>query len=54
MAYHEVGYVLDDESYYVIVLTQLNQLDYKEKFINDVFVKIKELHCLIKKSKDIN
>ena len=48
IAYHEVGYVLDESPYYMFILTQLNEFDYKDKFINDVANKIKELHEIVK------
>ncbi len=44
IAYHEAGYIEDDNPYYLIVLTQLNKFEYKEKFINDTAAKILRLH----------
>ena len=34
IAYHEAGYVDCENSYYLIVLTQINKEEYKEEFIN--------------------
>ena len=44
VAYHEAGYVEDKNPFYLIILTQLNKFDYKEKFINETASKILLLH----------
>lgn len=44
IAYHEAGYIKDDNPYYLIILTQLNKEKYKENFINYTAKKIKEIH----------
>ena len=44
VAYHEVGYVESDKPYYMIILTQLMEKDYKNKFINDAALKIKDIN----------
>lgn len=35
IAYHEAGYVESNNPFFLIILTQLNKMDYKEKFVND-------------------
>lgn len=52
IAYHEAGYVKDEKPYYLIILTQLNKLEYKEKFINDTANLITQIHDIIKESCD--
>ncbi len=52
IAYHEAGYIEDKNPYYLIVLTQLNKFDYKEKFINDTAEKIMKIHRKIYKIKN--
>lgn len=47
IAYHEAGYVLDENPYYIIILTQLNKVNYKEKFMNETITKISEIHKII-------
>ena len=49
IAYHEVGYVEDDNPYYLIILTQLNKKKYKEKFINNLAKEITNFHNYINK-----
>ncbi len=44
IAYHEAGYVESNRNYFMIILTQINKMPYKEKFINDSAKKILELH----------
>ena len=44
IAYHEVGYVEDENPYYLIILTQLNKKNYKEKFINELASLITNFH----------
>ena len=44
IAYHEAGYVDSDKPYYMFVLTQLNNFDYKEEFINKVANIIEEIN----------
>ena len=46
IAYHEAGVVIDGEPYLLIILTQLNEKDYKEEFINNAAELITELHDL--------
>lgn len=50
IAYHEAGYVLDESPYYVFILTQLNEFDYKEEFVNKIYKKIEELHEITKET----
>lgn len=52
IAYHEAGYIEEKNPYYLIVLTQLNKFEYKEKFINDTAEKILKLHRRIYKIKN--
>ena len=47
IAYHEVGYVEANKPYYLIILTQLGEQDYKNEFINDVAKKIVDLNKYI-------
>lgn len=35
IAYHDCGYIDSNNLYFIIILTQLNKMDYKEKFINE-------------------
>ena len=49
IAYHEVGYVEDENPYYLIILTQLNKKNYKEKFINELASLITNFHNYINK-----
>ncbi len=44
IAYHETGYIEDENPYYLIILTQLNKYNYKEIFINDTASKILNIH----------
>lgn len=39
IAYHEAGYVLGDNPYYIIILTQLNKIEYKEQFFEETVKK---------------
>ena len=48
IAYHEAGYVKDEREYYVFILTQLNETNYKEEFVNKAYTLIEELHEVIK------
>ena len=50
IAYHEVGYVLDDSPYFMFILTQLNEFDYKDEFINNIYKKVEELHEIVKET----
>lgn len=52
IAYHEAGYVLDENPYYIIILTQLNQVEYKEKFMNETALKLSEIHKIINSRKN--
>lgn len=47
IAYHEAGIVINSEPYVLIVMTQLNEKDYKEEFINNAAKLISELHYMI-------
>ena len=47
IAYHEAGYVIDENPYYLIILTQLNKLNYKERFVNDTAKLISQIHEII-------
>ena len=49
IAYHEIGYVEDERPYFLMILTQLYQKDYKEKFANKTAKLISELHEIVKK-----
>ena len=49
IAYHEAGFIDSKNPYYLIILTQLNKLDYKEDFINDTANKILEIHKILTK-----
>lgn len=42
VAYHEAGYI--DDEYYLIILTQLNKMDYKKHFVNNAANKIMNIH----------
>lgn len=44
IAYHEVGFVEANRPYYLIILTQLGELDYKNDFINDAAKKIVDIN----------
>ena len=44
IAYHEAGYVLDDNPYYIIILTQLNKKENKDIFINETAKMLAEIH----------
>ena len=44
IAYHEVGYVEASTPYYLIILTQLGELDYKNEFINEAAKKIVDIN----------
>ena len=46
IAYHETGYI--DDEYYLIILTQLNQMDYKEKFVNNAAKKLIKINDKLK------
>ena len=48
IAYHEAGFVLDNYPYYLIIMTQLNEKDYKEEFINNAAKLIAEIHNMTK------
>ena len=47
IAYHEAGYIEDENPFYLIVLTQKNKCVEKEIFINETAKKILEIHRLI-------
>ena len=44
IAYHETGYVDNEKPYYLMILTQINKENYKEKFINKVANIIDEIN----------
>lgn len=44
IAYHETGYIEDNNPYYLIILTQLNKMNYKDDFINESAKKIMAFH----------
>ncbi len=44
IAYHEVGYVEANNPYYIIILTQLNEFDYKNEFINKTAKRIVDIN----------
>ena len=48
IAYHEAGVVMNGEPYILIIMTQLNEKDYKNEFINDAAALISDLHNLAK------
>ena len=46
--YHEAGYIEDsNDSYFLIILTRLNQYKYKESFFNNTAKKINEINKLL-------
>ncbi|MBR3161414.1 MAG: serine hydrolase [Bacilli bacterium] len=46
--YHEAGYIEDNnDSYFLIILTRLNQYKYKESFFNKTAKKINEINKLL-------
>lgn len=47
IAYHEAGYVDGKTPYYLIILTQLNEKEYKEQFINETAKIISKIHKII-------
>ncbi len=49
IAYHEAGYVLDKNPFYLIILTQKFKCDDKEEFVNNTAKKIYEIHKIIHK-----
>lgn len=49
IAYHEAGYVCDDNPFYLIILTQKNKCDNKEEFVNDTASRLYKIHKLIHK-----
>lgn len=49
IAYHEAGYVEDENPFYLIVLTQKCKCDDKEEFLNETAKRICEIHRLIQK-----
>lgn len=48
IAYHEVGIVLDESPYILIILTQKNKLNSKKRFFNIAAKKINKINKLIK------
>ena len=50
--YHEAGYIEDNkDSYFLIILTRLNQYKYKESFFNKTAKKLNEINNFLNKSK---
>ena len=49
IAYHEAGYVCDENPFYLIVLTQKFKCDDKENFVNDTASRVYKIHKLIHK-----
>lgn len=49
VAYHDVGYVEANKPYYLIILTQLMKLDYRDEFINQAAIKIREINEYLEK-----
>ena len=47
IAYHEAGYVCDENPFYLIVLTQKFKCDDKEKFVNDTASRLYRIHKII-------
>lgn len=47
IAYHEAGYI--DDEYYLIILTQLNRMDYKEEFANNTVKKLIKINEFLEK-----
>lgn len=52
IAYHEAGYIDSNNPYFLIILTQLNQKKYKNKFINKTARKIQNINKHINNSRD--
>lgn len=52
IAYHECGYVCDDNPFYLIILTEKNNINDKKKFINYSAKLIYKLHKLINNKTD--
>lgn len=46
IAYHETGYVDSSKPYYLMVLTQLNKMEYKKEFINKIAKLLNEINEL--------
>ena len=49
IAYHECGYVEDENPYYLIILTQKFKCDDKEDFVNETAERLTRIHKLIHK-----
>jgi len=47
IAYHETGYVEEEDPFYLIILTQKFKCDDKEEFVNETASKICRIHKLI-------
>lgn len=47
IAYHEAGYVCDENPFYLIILTQKFKCDDKETFVNNTAKEIYEIHKII-------
>lgn len=47
IAYHEVGYVEDENPFYLFVLTQKFKTDDKEEFVNETAKRLYKIHRLI-------
>lgn len=49
IAYHEAGYVEDENPFYLIILTQKNERKNKKEFVNETARRIYKIHKLIHK-----
>lgn len=47
IAYHEAGYVLDENPFYLIILTQKFKCEDKEEFVNETASEVYKIHKLI-------
>lgn len=52
IAYHEAGYVEDENPFYLIILTQKFKCDDKEEFVNDTAKRLYKIHKLIHMQKE--
>lgn len=49
IAYHEAGYIEDENPFYMIILTQKLRCEDKEQFVNDTAKNLYKIHTLIHK-----
>jgi len=47
IAYYEVGYVDDENPFYMIILTQKFKCDDKEEFVNETSKRLYKIHKLL-------